>query len=282
MSKILRKLDDPIENDSPKLSCVDQFELVYMRHWYFRKSTNPEPVRLAQFEEMLCKISDKHYMKSFSLYKEIGFEMDDLRNIARVNVVSFISLSGLQENPDKMKKFVKRHKSKYGKESEPKARDLFLKECYDLAKFLDQRIGEIPMFCERKMSSVRGSQSVKRFYAGDPTRCPSDLDLYHSPETFGYSKITEVEYKKLVKKSSGKGRAQFLDEQNRMIRAVYIKGSFLTPGDIEETSFDSGKSSFYRTPEENIILKEFMLSSDKDDQLLIEDAYSEKLPIEEE
>lgn len=252
MTKLLRQLDNP-ELDEIKLNSSDHFELIYMRHRYFRQSTNPSPERMAKFEEMICNISDKIYLRNIETFKTVGFEMEDLRNVGRVNTVSFISMDGLYENPDKMEKFRKQHKKKYGEESEPKEKDVFLKECYILSRFLNQRLQEVARFCKNKNTNIRGTKSIKKFYTGDPRRNPTDVELYNNPEVYGYTKITETKFKKLVKDNNAKGKTQFLDKENQMIRAVYIKGSFLTERDIEGMDIDPRNSVYYSNPEDALI-----------------------------
>lgn len=258
--KLIRELDDP-SIDEIKISSSDHFELVYLRHRYFRKSTNPSPERLAQFEEMICKISDKIYLRNIEIFKTVGFEMDDLRNIARVHTVSFISMGGLAENPDLMKKFVLQHKKQYGMNSDPDEMDIFRKEAYNLARFLDQRIQEVAKFSKNKNQNIRGTKNHKRFFIGDGRNNPDDLDLFRNPELYGYEKITESKYKDLVSKNHGKGKSHFLTEDGQMVRAVYIKGSFLTEHDIEDTQMDSRRTTFYRSPEENLMMKELIFEN---------------------
>lgn len=260
-NKLIRELDDP-KLDEIKISSSDHFELVYLRHRYFRKSVNPAPERLAQFEEMICKISDKIYLRNIEIFKTVGFEMDDLRNIARVHTVSFISMGGLAENPELMEKFRMQHKKKYGMDSEPDKMDIFRKEAYNLAKFLNQRVQETARFSKNKNQNIRGTKNHKRFFIGDGKNNPDDLDLFREPETFGYKKITEAKYKELVKKNHGKGKTHFLTEDGQMVRAVYIKGSFLTEVDIEDSYMDSRRNSFYRSPEENLMVKEFIFENE--------------------
>jgi hypothetical protein len=261
MTELLRKLDDP-ELDNIKINSQDHFELVYMRHRYFRKSTNPSPQRLAKFEDMICNISNKIYLRNIEIFKTAGFEMEDLRNVGRVHTVSFISMGGLQENPELMEKFRELHKKRYGQNSEPKERDIFLKECYNLSKFLNQRLQEVAKFCKVKNGNIRGTKSHKKFYIGDPGRNPSDIDLFYNPDNYGYKNITEVEYKKQVKESKTKNKTQFLNNNNQMVRAVYIKGSLLTDDDVSGTELDPRKNSFYRSPEDNLILKEYIYETE--------------------
>ena len=264
MSKFLRQLEDS-SIDERKIGYKDEIELVYLRHRYFRKSTNPTPERLAVFEEMLCNISNKIYLRNIEVFKTVGMEMEDLRNIARVHTVSFISMDGLPENPDKMEKFRKQHKNKYGQESEPKARDFFLKESYNLSSFLNQRLQEVAKVSKSKNANIRGTRSYKRYYIGDASRSPSDIDLFEDPKLFGYKKLTEVQYKKEVKANEGKGKSSFLNQDGQMVRAVYIKGSFLTVSDLDETAIDPRKNFYYRNPEDTLILKEMFKEIEEHD-----------------
>lgn len=260
--KLIRELDDPTIDDS-KISSKDNFELVYIRHRYFRKSTNPTEERLKQFEEMICKISDKIYIRNSIEFKTVGFEMEDLRNIARVHTVSFISMSGLAENPDLMEKFRAKHKKIYGANSEPNEKDIFKREAYNLARFLNQRVQEVARFSKGKNENIRGTKNHRRFYIGNSTNKPSDGDLFNDPEMYGYERITEGNFKKLVKENDAKGMLSFEIENNQCVRAVYIKGSFLTQEDVDGSYFDQTRSGFYRSPEENLMLKEFIFEKDK-------------------
>lgn len=260
--KLIRELDDSSIDDI-KISSSDHFELVYLRHRYFRRSTNPTAERLAQFEEMIRNISDKIYLRNIEVFKTVGFEMDDLRNIARVHTVSFISMGGLAENPDLMKKFRVQHKKKYGQDSEPDKMDIFRKEAYNLAKFLNQRVQETARFSKTKNENIRGTKNHRRFFVGDAKNNPEDLDLFREPDLYGYRKITEAEYKDFVKNNSSNEKSRFLTKNGEMVRAVYIKGSFLTEGDVEDTEIDPRRNSFYRNPEESLMMKEFVFEKNK-------------------
>lgn len=254
-NEYLRKLDDPELDANPKLSSDDYFELVYMRHRYFRQSTNPSPERLAQFEDMIVNMADRVYYKNSDTFKTTGMEVEDIRNIGRVHAVSWISMGGLHENPKLMKKFIKDHKDLKGKDSTPTDKDIFLRECKVLAAFLRQRLPEMIRFCRKKNQNVRGSRGVNSYYVGDPKRNPNDYDLVSSPEKFGYKKITKEEYKKMVKEGSGE-KSHFLNKEKLMVRFVKIQPSFLTQKDIENTDLDPRRSEFYRSPEDILLVHE--------------------------
>jgi hypothetical protein len=119
---------------------------------------------------------------------------------------------------------------------------------------------ETARFCKTKNVNIRGTKSIKRFYIGDPLKNPSDLELYNDPEVYGYTKITEIEYKKQIKENNAKGKESFINKNNKLVRAIYIQGSFLKEEDVEG-KFDPRDNSFYRSPEENMILNEMILEN---------------------
>ena len=211
---------------------------------------------------MIKNISDKIYLRNIGVFKTVGIEMDDLANIARVHTVSFISMGGLIENPALMIKFRLDHKKKYGQESEPGKMDIFRKEAYNLSRFLNQRIQEVAKFSKIKNANIRGTKNCKKFYVGDPSRSPTDNDLFNYPEVYGYEKITEKLFKELVKENDAKGKKEFLNKDNQMVRAVYVKGSILTGQDIEDMGIDPRDNSYYKDPEDNMIAREELAMRD--------------------
>ena len=255
MSDLLRKLDDPTIDQS-KISYQEHFELIYLRHKYFRKSTNPSPQRLGEFEEMICNISDKIYYKNIMTFKIIGFEEDDLRNIGRINTVSFISMSGLKENPTLMTKFIADHKAKFGQNSEPSKRDIFLRECYNLSKYLNQRLQEVAFFCEKKNNNIIADKTSKHYFIGNPKKNPEDESLMMNPQAFGYKKITELQYKKYLKEYNPKNANQFLIADNLLVRVVVKRANPEAISDFYNYTYDGESVS---DPEDILIEREKML-----------------------
>ena len=255
MSDFLRKLDDPEVDGKKKINSNDYFELVYIRHRYFRKSTNPEPERLREFEEMICNISEKIYYRNIGIFKIVGFDSDDLKNIGRINTVSFISMSGLKENPKLMEKFVFDHKHKYGDKSEPSKRDIFRRECYNLAKYLNQRLQEIAKFCEIKSANIIGDKAKKIYFIGDQDKNPSDDSLLMSPESFGFKKIKIKKFKQMLKDLQPLSKTSFLAPDGQVIRIVHKKPNYLA---IEDFYTNNLENESNLSAEELMIKKEEM------------------------
>jgi hypothetical protein len=252
----LRDIPDSDVVDNMKIDCQDYFELVYIRHRYFRNSTNPEPERLAEFEEMICNISDKFFIRNYQVFNEVGFEMEDVRNVTRIHTISFISMGGLAENPDKMEQFRVRHKKKYGQDSEPDRMDIFRKECYDLARFLNQRLQDLTRNCKSKNKNIRGTMNEQIYFIGSAKRDPSDIDLARYPDVYGYERISKKRYKELQKENDAKGKSKFLSKDNQIVRAVYLTGNHLSAADIQDLGLDPRDNLYYGNPENNLIRME--------------------------
>jgi hypothetical protein len=260
MTDFLRKLEDPEIDQKKKINSNDYFELVYMRHRYFRKSTNPTPERLKEFEEMICNISDKIYYRNIAIFKTTGLESDDLKNIGRVNTVSFISMCGLKENPELMDKFIQDHKRKYGQHSEPASRDIFLRECYNLCKYLNQRLQEIAKFCQIKNANIIGDKIKKMYFLGSPNKEPSDESLMMFPESFGFKKIKEAQFKKMFKDLKTVNKTRFMTPDGQVIRIIQKNPNYNI---IEDFYKDNSENESNLNPEELMIKKESLYTTKK-------------------
>lgn len=264
MNKLKRQLKDS-KIDNHKINISDYFELAYLRHRYFRKSQNPSTERIQQFEEMVCNVSDYFFSKNFRDFKMVGFEKEDIRNISRVHVISFISISGLKENKDLMNKFIKRHKSIYGEDSLPGDKDIFLKECYDLYIFLKQRMSELSRIVKSKNNNIRGTSDTHHFFLGDSHIIPENDELVHNPEKYGFQRITKKYFNTLKEECKNDKNLQvsnsakkFLTKEGKVAIMIVEKSKELTHEDIQGTDMDPRRGYFYRTPEENIIFEEIV------------------------
>lgn len=252
-NKYERDLHDSDIVDNMKINSKDFFELVYLRHCYFRKSKNPSPKRLKQFEQTICNISNKFYFKNIKVFEQLGFGLDDIKNISRVHTVSFLSISGFKENPEKISLFIKEHKKKYGQHSEPTKLDFFKKECYNLSRFLRQRLTEVVRFSKLKCKNIRGTADQKAFFKGKTGKDPSDIDLIQNPHAYGFEKIKKIEYEEILKKCNTKNKSKFKDNEGNVIRSVCIKGKVLTKDCIKNTYIDPRCNGNYSSPEDILI-----------------------------
>jgi hypothetical protein len=255
MKQMLRELKDKNLNDSARVSSKDNFELVYMRHRYFRKSTNPTNERLLSFKEMSDNIAGRVFSKNIKVFKTVGFEVEDLCSIAQIHTISFLSMSGLKENPDKMESFIEKHKKKEGLTSVPKEKDIFMFESYSMSAFLNQRLNELVRFCKNKLQNIEGTKNSRHYYVGPAYLDPNDEDLLQDFEKLGFTKTTDKNFIKTRTQNSPSNKDNFVDKDSgNRFRAIYRQSSHLTEEDFDCTPLDISLNSYYMNPEDLMIL----------------------------
>jgi hypothetical protein len=257
MTHYLRQLQDEKLNNSTRVQGDDIFELVYLRHRYFRQSNNPSNERLLSFKEMSDNMAGKNYFTNVATYNITGFELEDIRSIAQIHVVSFIGMSGLKENKDKMEKFISIHKQRNGQDSIPTEKDIFTYECHALSSFLKQRLNELVRFCKNKNAKIRGTRNLRMFFVGPGDLDPTDEELVAKHKKIGFEKISSATFVKIRTKNKPVDRANFIDKDTgNRLRGIYHEGSDLTIDDIDCTALDFSLNAFYMNPEDIMILNE--------------------------
>jgi hypothetical protein len=149
-----REFNDDLNGE--RATIKDDFELVYLRHRYFKASPNPEPSRYKALEGIAINVAKTVHRRFKEVFSLVGFELEDVQNIARCHLVSYLGLFSSTSTKKKWDKFMERHKDKYGQESEPSSTDLLKQDTAKLSVFIRQRIEECAMFCSHKASNIQG------------------------------------------------------------------------------------------------------------------------------
>ena len=249
--------DDHILQKKRGATYQDNFELLYLRYRYFVQADNPTTERLKSFDRTIKYISGTMYRQYSEIFKVIGMELEDIESICLCLSVSYISLYGLEENEDRMESFIKQHKKQYGEHSLPTKHEVFKKDSYDLQNFVVQRMQQNVKAFNSKASCIRGTKDYVVHYIGNSDTNPDDLELYHNHEAYNYEKITHKKYNEILKKHKPQDKNLFIDtDTGNVVRTIYIKGSILTRGDLEERDVLGTTSLLYRDPEELAMLAE--------------------------
>jgi hypothetical protein len=234
------------------------FELVYLRHKYFRKAKTPTTERIQPFDEMVDNIAGSIFTKNIEVFRIFGMELEDIQNIGRCHVVSFIGMQGLYENQAIMDKFILKHKSIYGQDSMPTKHEIFKKEAYDLARFLKQRLQECANFCRNKNRNVIGTKHTQTGYLciTDSPKEVNDDNLMANPEYFGYKKMTKTALDKEIKANKSRGKSLFKTQDGTLIRVVTQTLRPLNYNDVNGSALDYRDTLTLKDPEELMIMAE--------------------------
>ena len=86
------------EPSEKKIRTSDDFELCYLRHQYFRRvKYNPTEQEMAPYMGIVANLTKNTFFTYFNLFKAVGMYQDDILNIGRVHLVSFLGLYSLEK-----------------------------------------------------------------------------------------------------------------------------------------------------------------------------------------
>jgi len=250
-----REVSENIDTEK-SIDYKDDFELVAIRWKYFLKSPNPTKERLDQLRPIVDKVSKENWNKFKSVYSIVGYDLDDILNIALCHAVNFLGNFSIEENnEDKREKFVQVYKNRNGEETFPTDKDFKLKNLYNFSKFLVQRMEEVAKVCYQKNRNIRGTGETFKVYS---SKAPTDVDdrtLLESPKnSHGYKEMTKKRYKELKKKNAIMNDDSFYDGKT-YIRVVSLAAKKIESEDFID-SYIRNNSDYYKTPEEIIQAKE--------------------------
>ena len=197
-------MEDTVERpqaDKRKIHSKNEFELCYMRHQYLRRVTyNPTEADMAPYQKIIEHQAKNTFYTYRNLFKLVGFDLDDLINIARIHLVSFLGLYKLDKSPKKYEEFLMVHWKRHFREAN--VDDIENKDRANLTMFMKQRMEDVVRVCRQKARNIKG-MPVEEFYVFyGPNKPPKDsLKLLEDHEKFGFRKLDLGSFKSIKKRA---------------------------------------------------------------------------------
>lgn len=204
MEKVIR----PAASDK-KISCKDEFELCYLRHQYLRKAEyNPTDAEMAPYY-LIAKQQARHtYFTYQSLMAAVGLEADDVINIAKIHIVSYLGLFSVEQMEGRYDKFISQHIVKKGIRPDEEA--IMNKNKADFTSFLKQRMEDLVRVCRQKIRNIRGIPGDESFtYVGNVQPPEVLINLIEDHEKFGFKKLDIAVFKTMRKRANAMHQAIF-------------------------------------------------------------------------
>jgi hypothetical protein len=235
-----------------KINHKDSFELCYLRHKYIRRSRyNPTPEEMKPFEHIAYHLSMNTYKRYGNLFSSVGFEFEDVFNIAKVHAVSFLGLFAMQRMPDKYADFVKLFESI--QDRKPMKRDILDKNQANFTLFLKQRMEDVVRVCRQKVRNIKGLPSDEYYYYYGPNPPPKSLRLLvKNHEKYGFRKL-DVSVFKTIKRKAGLIHSMYFDFAGSYYIAIPIGKPFLTLKDLAGANLDPRDNIHNMNPEERLL-----------------------------
>lgn len=232
-----------------KIHSKNEFELCYLRHKYFRRvKYNPTQQDMKPFMHIVTHLSKNTFFRYQNLFHLVGFELEDVINIASVHLVSFLGLFSLEKMPVKYKEFVKLFK--HIQEKSPKDRDILDKNQANFTMFLKQRMEDVVRVCRQKVKNIKGIPYEEcRYYYG-PKKPPKNLrSLLKNYEKLGFRKLDSAVFK-TIKKKAGLVHTSLFDFAGNYYIAVPIENRSLCLKDFSGADMDPRDSLHNMNPED--------------------------------
>lgn len=185
-----------------KINTSNDFELAYLRHQYFRRvKYNPTEIDMLPYMSIVEHLTRNTFFTYFNLFKAVGMYHEDIVNIGRVHLVSFIGIYSLEEKDSKKKEFAEKFEKANYKEAEEK--DFIQKNKANFTFFFKQRMEDLVRICRQKVRNIKGqpSKDYSVFYSKE--KPPKFLyKLLKDYESLGYKKLDFSIFKSIRKKAN--------------------------------------------------------------------------------
>lgn len=185
-----------------KIRTSDSFELCYIRHQYFRRvKYNPTQEEMEPYMKIVDHFTKNTYYTYHNLFKAVGMEQDDVLNVGRVQLVSFLGLYTLDKMKDKEKSYIV--KFYIDNQRDPDQKDFEQKNKANFTFFFKQRMEDLVRVCRQKVRNIKGQPSEEyTVFCGKsrPPKYPNRLVRDH--DSLGYKKIDFSVFKSIRKKAN--------------------------------------------------------------------------------
>jgi hypothetical protein len=215
-----------------KIRTSSNFELCYLRHQYFRRvKYNPTEAEMQPYMKIVEHLTKNTFFTYFNLFKAVGMYHDDVLNIGRVQLVSFLGLYALDKMKAKEKEWLTKFLILNGKEAEEK--DFDQKNKANFTMFFKQRMEDLVRVCRQKVRNIKGQPSEEyRVFCSklEPPKFPKKLLRGH--EELGYRKIDFSIFKSIRKKADVNNDATIFKFNGIWYVAVALEQKNLSIDDI--------------------------------------------------
>lgn len=237
-----------------KINCVDEFELCYLRHQYLRKSEfNPTDAEMKPYYGIINRFAKRNNYIYSNLFKHVGFEAEDLVNIGKVHLVSYLCLFSISFNSERKDQFIDKFFDLRG--DFPDERHILEKDKANFTDFLKQRYMDIVRIARQKVRNIRGvlSDEFLVYYSSKPPE--PGVDLVKDFQKNGFKKLSFSLFKSLknmLKDQSGP--VYFVN--NLYYVVIELDHRQITAFDLIGADIDPRDDLHNMNPEQLLILKD--------------------------
>lgn len=245
-----------------KINHKSSFELCYLRHQYFRRAKyNPTEDQMAPYVGIISKLAKNTFFVYANLFRAVGMAYEDIQNVGRVHLVSFLCLYSMESSKEKKDQYIERIvQSEY---RIPEEKDFDQKNKANFTFFLKQRMEDLVRVCRQKVRNINGYPSEEYVVFCGKGNLPKNIfKLMKNHEELGYKKIDFSIFKSIRKKANVSNDSSIFKLEDTWYVAIATEQKKITQEDIEVSDFRPHDNAHNLRPDEFYVEKESRLLSD--------------------
>jgi hypothetical protein len=205
---------------SRTMNYADDFEMLTLRHEYFKKIKDPKSVNIGPYRYLAVVTAKIMYDKCRANFEKVGFDISDIESIAIVYLMAYLGLYSLEINQPAKEKFINYFEEK--NKTPPTKKDFDKAEKNNIINFLRQKLHHCSKVCERKSRNIVAARSKEYVFAYTSKSKPSHpSDITQDYKKHGYRKVGKTELVE-AKKRAKQTRTQDLTDKDGF-KIVVIK-----------------------------------------------------------
>ena len=240
-----------------KVTTKDSFELTYLRHQYFRRAAyNPTEAEMQPFMKIVEHFTKNTFFTYFNLFRAVGMYHDDILNIGRVHLVSFLGLYALNRTDAKKALFSDTFLRYNYKEATTD--DFDNKDKANFTMFFKQRMEDLVRVCRQKVRNIKGQPSEEYIsFCGSEKPPKYPKRLLKEYDELGYKKVDFAIFKSIRKKADVNHDATIFQFDNLWYVALALEQKQLDLDDIVGAGSDPYENKHNMQPDELYKEREF-------------------------
>lgn len=215
-----------------KVSTSSDFELCYIRHQYFRRvKYNPTEAEMQPYMAIVGNLTKNTFFTYQNLFRAVGMYHDDVMNVGRVHLVSFLGLYAMEQMKDKKKEWIT--KFTIWKDRAPTDKDFDQKNKANFTLFFKQRMEDLVRVCRQKVRNIKGQPSEEYSVFCGPTKPPKQpKKLLREFKDLGYKKVDFSIFKSIRKKANVEHDATMFEFSGNWYVAIALEQKNLEIEDL--------------------------------------------------
>lgn len=240
-----------------KIKTSEDFELCYLRHQYIRRvKFNPTEKDMDPYIYIVENLTGSTFVTYYNLFINIGMYREDVTNIGRIHLVSFLGLYSLDQNIKKRVEFDEIFERNNFKK--PNEEDYLQKNRANFSMFLKQRMEDLVRVCRQKVKNVQGKLPDEYFVFFGKNKPPKKIrDLLEHHKELEYHKLDFSIFKSIRKKADISVDCNVFKLNEIWYAAIPVEQKRLTIEDFVNSEINPYANEHCKIAEDLMLEKEY-------------------------